>query len=369
MSSKPLRVLFVGGTGTISASCARSAVARGMEVTVFNRARSRLRPLPPEVVRLTGDVRDPSSLRAAIEGHDFDIVVNFLCYSADDARSALGTFRGRTGHYLHISTALLYQKPPRGMPYRESTERHNPFWSYARDKIAAEDVLTEAYLSESFPVTIVRPSHTYDEVQPPVPGDWTVMDRLARGDEVVVPGEGTSLWTLTHALDFAQGLLGLFANSASLGEAFHITSDDVTAGTKSTSFWHWRWARKPGSFMCRPSSFRSPRRTGTGPTGSSATSVTACFSTIPRSAATSRVSCPRWRSATPSLTLPFGAKGTRSRRLRTPPLTGSSIGLSPATTSPRELSPPLAQPGQANPGRPATLSGLIVDPGSRGGRA
>jgi len=198
-----------------------------MEVTVFNRARSRLRPLPPEVVRLTGDVRDPSSLRAAIEGHDFDIVVNFLCYSADDARSALGTFRGRTGHYLHISTALLYQKPPRGMPYRESTERHNPFWSYARDKIAAEDVLTEAYLSESFPVTIVRPSHTYDEVQPPVPGDWTVMDRLARGDEVVVPGEGTSLWTLTHALDFAQGLLGLFANSASLGEAFHITSDDV----------------------------------------------------------------------------------------------------------------------------------------------
>jgi nucleoside-diphosphate-sugar epimerase len=227
MTSKPLQVLFVGGTGTISASCARSAVARGMDVTVLNRARSELRPLPPEVERLMGDVRDTLSLKAAIGARDFDVVVNFLCYSADDARSALGTFRGRTGHYLHISTAMLYQKPPRGMPYRESTERRNPFSRYARDKIAAEDVLNEAYASESFPVTIVRPSHTYDEVQPPVPGDWTVIDRLARGDEVVVPGDGTSLWTLTHALDFAQGLLGLFANSAALGEAFHITSDDV----------------------------------------------------------------------------------------------------------------------------------------------
>jgi nucleoside-diphosphate-sugar epimerase len=113
------------------------------------------------------------------------------------------------------------------MPYRESTERRNPFSQYARDKIAAEDVLTEAYGSASFPVTIVRPSHTYDEVQPPVPGDWTVIDRIARGAEVVVPGDGTSLWALTHALDFAQGLLGLFANTAAIGEAVHITSDDV----------------------------------------------------------------------------------------------------------------------------------------------
>ncbi len=227
MTSNPLQVLFVGGTGTISASCARSAVARGMDVTVLNRARSELRPLPAEVERLTGDVKDPLSLRAAIGAREFDVVVNFLCYSAADARSAVGTFRGRTGHYLHISTAMVYQKPPRGMPYRESTERRNPFSQYALDKIAAEDELTEAYSSESFPVTIVRPSHTYDEVQPPVPGDWTVIDRLARGDEIVVPGDGTSLWTLTHALDFAQGLLGLFANSAALGEAFHITSDDV----------------------------------------------------------------------------------------------------------------------------------------------
>jgi nucleoside-diphosphate-sugar epimerase len=113
------------------------------------------------------------------------------------------------------------------MPYRESTERHNPFSSYAINKIAAEDFLMEVYAAEAFPATIVRPSHTYDEVQPPLPGDWTVIDRLARGDEIVVPGDGTSLWTVTHSSDFAQGLLGLFANPASFGEAFHITSDDV----------------------------------------------------------------------------------------------------------------------------------------------
>jgi nucleoside-diphosphate-sugar epimerase len=119
MMIKPLRVLFVGGTGTISASCAMSALAQGMDLTVFNRAQSELRPLPVEVTRLTGDVREPTSLAAAIGERDFDVVVNFLCYSADDARSAVETFQGRTGHYLHISTAMLYQKPPRGMPYRE----------------------------------------------------------------------------------------------------------------------------------------------------------------------------------------------------------------------------------------------------------
>ncbi|MGA3221473.1 MAG: NAD-dependent epimerase/dehydratase family protein [Acidimicrobiales bacterium] len=227
MTTRPLKVLYLGGTGTISASCARGAVAQGMDVSVLNRGRSVLRPLPPEVTRLTGDVRDPASFRAAIEGRDFDVVVNFLAYTADDAREAVDAFRGRTGHYLHISTAQLYQKPPRRMPYSESTARRNPFSTYARNKIAAEDVLTEAYILESFPVTIVRPSHTYDEVRPPLPGDWTVVDRLSRGAEVVVPGDGTSLWTLTHASDFAQGLLGLFANPNTFGEAFHITSDDV----------------------------------------------------------------------------------------------------------------------------------------------
>lgn len=227
MTSGPLQALFVGGTGTISASCVRAAVARGMEVTVLNRGRSARRPLPPEVNRVTGDVKSPGSLRQVARHHDWDVVVNFLTFTSEEATEAVNAFRGHTGHYLHISTAQLYQKPPRSMPYTESTPRSNPFTVYSRNKIAAEDVLTEAYREGGFPATIVRPSHTYDEAQPPLPGDWTIVDRLARGDEVVVPGDGTSLWALTHASDFAQGLLGLFANPATLGEAFHITSDDV----------------------------------------------------------------------------------------------------------------------------------------------
>ena len=227
MPARPLRALILGGTGTISAACARLAVSRGTEVTVFNRARSSARHLPGEVKRLTGDIRDPRSLLDAVRGRDFDVVVNFLCFSAAEALQAVEVFEGRTGHYLHISTAQLYQKPPRRVPYTESWARRNPFSAYARDKIAAEDVLNQAYTERLFPVTVVRPSHTYDEAKPPVPGDWTVIDRLATGKEIVVPGDGTSLWTLTHASDFAQGLVGLFANPSTFGESFHITSDDV----------------------------------------------------------------------------------------------------------------------------------------------
>jgi nucleoside-diphosphate-sugar epimerase len=227
LPGRPLRALILGGTGTISAACARLAVSRGTEVTVFNRARSSARHLPAEVERLTGDIRNPRSLLDAVRGRDFDVVVNFLCFSATEAQQAVEVFEGRTRHYLHISTAQLYQKPPWRVPYTESSARRNPFSAYARDKIAAEDVLNQAYTERSFPVTVVRPSHTYDEAQPPVPGDWTVIDRLATGKEIVVPGDGTSLWALTHASDFAQGLVGLFANPSTFGESFHITSDDV----------------------------------------------------------------------------------------------------------------------------------------------
>jgi len=127
VTTKPLRALLIGGTGTISASCARAAVTQGMDVTVFNRGRSALRPLPREVTTLIGDVSDTASLRAAVSQRDFDVVVNFLSFSADDARRAVEIFQERTGHYLHISTAQLYEKPPRAMPYLESTQRRNPF--------------------------------------------------------------------------------------------------------------------------------------------------------------------------------------------------------------------------------------------------
>jgi nucleoside-diphosphate-sugar epimerase len=224
----PLKVLYIGGSGTISAACVRLAVARGMQVFVLNRGRnSSGRQLPDSVVRLTGDVTTSDSVTAALGDLRFDAVVNFLCFTADDAERAIEIFRHRTRHYIHISTASMYHKPILQVPIVESNLRQNSFLRYARDKIAAEDGFMRAYTDEGFPVTIVRPSHTYDEASPPLAGGWTVFDRIERGAEIVVHGDGTSLWTLTHAADLAEGLVGLLVNRRAIGEAFHITSDDV----------------------------------------------------------------------------------------------------------------------------------------------
>jgi nucleoside-diphosphate-sugar epimerase len=220
-------VLYVGGTGTISWSCVRRSLEQGDEILVLNRGQTTRRMLPDGAKLLAGDAQDEESLRAAVEGLDVDAVVNFVCFNADQARSAVAAFRGRTQHYVHISSAATYQKPPRRVPYLESTPLHSPGSPYAGGKIAAEGVLMDAYEAHDFPVTIVRPSHTYDDINPPLPGDWTVVERIARGAQVVVPGDGTSLWTLTHAEDFAVGLVGLLGNPQTRGEAFHITSEFV----------------------------------------------------------------------------------------------------------------------------------------------
>jgi nucleoside-diphosphate-sugar epimerase len=221
-------VLYIGGTGTISASCVRRSVAAGMSVYVLNRGRNvKHRALPDTVTWLQADVSDPDSMRKALGDLEFGAVANFLSYNAADAAQAVELFRGRTDQYLHISTASLYRKPILQWPIVESNLRQNPFVSYSRDKIAAEDELMRACVQSGFPVTIVRPSHTYDEASPPLPGDWTAIGRLARGAEVIVPGDGTSLWTLTHAADFAEGLVGLVGNPRAVGEVFHITSGDV----------------------------------------------------------------------------------------------------------------------------------------------
>ncbi len=224
----PLDVLFIGGTGTISASSVRLAAAVGMNVHVLNRGNNAVgRELPASVTWLTADVTDEDSLVAALGDLKFDAVVNFLTYTAADARRAVAVFSGRTKHYVHISTASLYGKPVLQWPIVESTQLHNRFVSYSRDKLDAEKVFSEAFAESEFPVTVVRPSHTYDDANPPLPGGWTDIARLERGDPVVVSGDGTSLWTLTHAEDLAQGLVGLLGNPRAIGEAFHITSDDV----------------------------------------------------------------------------------------------------------------------------------------------
>ena len=226
--SADLSVLYIGGTGTISASCVRLSAETGMRVAVLNRGTDRKqRPLPDGVERITGDVTDEASLAAALEGRSFDAIVDFLGYDETQADRAVRVLGPHTKQYVAISSASVYGKPVLQTPITESTPTHNRFLSYARAKLRFEAALQQAYAEQGFPMTIVRPSHTYDDANPPLPGDWTVVDRIARGEEIPVHGDGTSLWTVTHAEDFAVGLVGLLGNPRAIGETFHITGDDV----------------------------------------------------------------------------------------------------------------------------------------------
>ena len=221
------KVLFIGGSGIISSASAALAVERGIDLHVLNRGSSTTRPLPEGATVLRGDIRDPSSARAALGDLEFDAVVDWVAFAPDHVRADIELFTGRTGQYVFISSASAYQTPPSRLPVVESTPLRNPFWEYSRNKIACEDVLVEAYRSTGFPATVVRPSHTYDKTLVPLDGGWTVVERMRRGQEIVVHGDGTSLWTLTHHADFARGLVPLLAHPRTIGEAFHITSDDV----------------------------------------------------------------------------------------------------------------------------------------------
>ena len=215
-------ILYIGGTGIISAACVRRSVALGHDVTVLNRGGAR-RPLPADVRLIQADVRDPGAVRSALAGATFDVVAEFLAFTPDHVATDLDLFEGSTGQYVFISSASAYDKPPRRLPVTESTPLRNPFWQYSRDKIACEDLLVSAYRERGLPVTIVRPSHTYDERSLPTLGGWTDIARMRAGRPVIVHGDGTSLWTITHSDDFAVAFTGLLGNPAAIGEAFTIT--------------------------------------------------------------------------------------------------------------------------------------------------
>jgi nucleoside-diphosphate-sugar epimerase len=221
-----LRVLFIGGSGTISSACAREALHAGIDLYVLNRGQTTARPLPAGVRELRADVRNPASVRDAIKDLDFDSVVDWVAFTPEHVRTDIDLFRGRTGQYVLISSASAYQTPPARLPVTESTPLRNPFWQYSRDKIACEDLLVAEYRAAGFPATIVRPSHTYDQMLVPFEGRWTMLGRMLAGKPVIVHGDGTSLWTMTHNSDFARGFVPLLGHPRTLGEAFHITSDD-----------------------------------------------------------------------------------------------------------------------------------------------
>src|SRR4051794_8590961 len=222
-----LDILFLGGTGIISTASVRLAVARGHRVTVLNRGQSSTRSVPPEVEHLVGDVSDPASVDAAVGGREFDVVAQFRAFTPETVRSDVARFTGRTGQYVFISSASAYQKPPASLPVTESTPLKNPFWQYSRDKIACEDRLVGAYRDADFPMTVVRPSHTYDDTRLPTLGGWTDIARMRAGRPVVVHGDGTTQWTLTHTDDFAVGFVGLLGRPEALGNAYTITGDSA----------------------------------------------------------------------------------------------------------------------------------------------
>jgi nucleoside-diphosphate-sugar epimerase len=222
-----LKVLFIGGSGIISSACSQLAVERGVDLYVLNRGSTSARPVPDEATLLRGDIRDSASARQTLGNLTFDAVVDWVAFTPEHVQADVDLFRGRTGQYVFISSASAYQTPPERVPVTESTPLRNPFWQYSRDKIACEELLTSAYRETGFPATIVRPSHTYDQTSVPFDGGWTAMARMRQGKPVIVHGDGTSLWTLTHHVDFAQGFVPLLGHPRTIGDAFHITSDDV----------------------------------------------------------------------------------------------------------------------------------------------
>ena len=222
-----LRVLFIGGSGIISSACARLAVKRGIDLFLLKRNSDGPRPVPEAATVLLGDIREPASAKEVLGDLEFDAVVDWVAFTPQHVQTDIDLFRGRTRQYVFISSASAYQTPPARLPVVESTPLRNPIWRYSQDKIACEDLLVSAYREDGFPATIVRPSHTYDRTLVPLDGGWTSMARMRQGKEIVVHGDGTSLWTLTHHEDFAKGFVPLLGHPRTIGEPFHITSDDV----------------------------------------------------------------------------------------------------------------------------------------------
>ncbi|MGE5124635.1 MAG: SDR family oxidoreductase [Acidobacteriaceae bacterium] len=220
-----MKVLFIGGTGIISSACAELAVQQGIELYLLNRGKSQ-RPVPVGAICLQGDIRQPAQAAGALGDLAFDAVVEWVAFTPSQVQSDIELFGTRTEQYLFISSASAYQKPPQSLPITEDTPLDNPFWQYSRDKAACEALLAQAWKRDSFPYTVVRPSHTYDRTLLPFHGGYTTVARMRAGKAVVVHGDGTSLWTLTHHRDFAVGFNGLLGNAQAIGQSFQITSDE-----------------------------------------------------------------------------------------------------------------------------------------------
>lgn len=226
-----MKVLFIGGTGLISQAVSPLAVDQGIELYLFNRGqRDEFVPEGAKVIK--GDIRNPAEAALVLRDYEFDVVVDWIAFTPEHVQADIDLFTGKTKQYIFISSASAYQKPQRNYVITEETPLENPYWEYSRNKIACEQLLMEAYKANGFPVTIVRPSHTYGNTAIPAAltsgqHPWSLIDRIRRGLPLVIHGDGTSLWTLTHNSDFAKGFVGLLGHPEAIGEAIHITSDEV----------------------------------------------------------------------------------------------------------------------------------------------
>lgn len=225
-----MKVLIIGGTGTISAAVTREAAACGWEVTVLNRGNA-AQSLPAGVKQLRADIQDQAAVQTALGDRKFDAAVSFLTYTPANAQRDWELLRDRVGQYVFISSASAYHKPLPDYLISEGTPIHNPHSQYSRDKIACEEIFMQHYREDGFPVTIVRPSHTYCETRVPLGlhgknGSWQVLRRMLDGKRIVIHGDGSSLWTMTHSSDFARAFVGLLGNPRAIGGAVHITSDE-----------------------------------------------------------------------------------------------------------------------------------------------
>lgn len=226
-----MKILFIGGTGTISTAVTRLLAAQGHELWLFNRGTRDIFDASGNIHIIRGDIGNEAEAADALGGMTFDVVGEFIGFVPAQAERDFRLFRGKTKQYIYISSASAYQKPPADPVITESTPLANPYWQYSRDKIACEEYLMKQYRENGFPVTVVRPSHTYDERSVPLGvhgknGSWQVVRRIMAGKPVIIHGDGTSLWTITHNSDFAKAYAGLAGNIHAVGQAYHITSDE-----------------------------------------------------------------------------------------------------------------------------------------------
>ncbi|AOZ93015.1 SDR family oxidoreductase [Paenibacillus crassostreae] len=226
-----MKALFIGGTGTISSAITKQLIDSGCELYLLNRG-TRNEELPAGIKFITADIHDEEHVAKLIENMEFDVVADFIAFEQAQLERDVRLFKGKTKQFIFISSASAYQTPLSDYRITEGTPLSNPYWEYSRNKIACEEYLMKEYRENGFPITIIRPSHTYDERSIPMgvhgsKGSWQVAKRMLEGKPVIIHGDGTSLWTMTHNTDFAKGFIGLMGNIHAIGESVHITSDET----------------------------------------------------------------------------------------------------------------------------------------------